>query len=265
MTLDLQRKQREQEFHDAYFNATEMREPQSRFYSDLVQHTLLERALALVDRVAGGMVLHLGCGSNLEIPNRFLERGAMRVCSIDLSPVACRAVREGLKKKNKASWKYVAVMDAERLGFASESFDVVFGRAIVHHLDLEAISEELFRILKPGGQAVLIEPLGINPIINQYRRQTPHARTVDEHPLDAADLRRLEDQFGGMRAEYFFLTQLIPIVLLSRIQRGALYRLCFTAFGTLDRCLYAVLPFLRKYSWCIVFSVAKRVSTDREF
>ena len=107
------------------------------------------------------MVLHLGCGANLQIPSRFVAKGATRVCSVDLSHAACRIVRTGLKKKGEESWKYVAVMDAEQLGFPSESFHVVFGRASVHHLDLEAISEELFRLLKPGGQAVFIEPLGV--------------------------------------------------------------------------------------------------------
>ena len=76
-----------------------------------------------------------------------------------------------------------------------------------------------------------------------------------------ADLRKFEDRFGGMRSEYLFLTQLIPIVLLSRIQEGVLYRLCFKSFGALDTLLYAVLPFLRKYSWCIVFSVSKPTQT----
>jgi SAM-dependent methyltransferase len=210
------------------------------------------------------MVLHLGCGGNLEITKRLLEKGATRVCSVDLSEAACRAVRAGFKKKDEPSWKYVAVMDAEQLGFHSECFEVVFGRAIAHHLDLEAISEELFRILKPGGQAVLIEPLGGNPLINRYRRRTPHARTVDERPLGTADLSRFKDRFGGMRSEYLFLTQLIPVVLLSGIQEGVIYRLCFKAFGALDKFLYAVLPFLRKYSWCIVFSVEKTGTANRE-
>lgn len=258
MTLGRHRKQREREFHETYFDGPPIRQHQSRFYSKIVQDSLLERALAQADRVAGGMVLHLGCGANIEIPKRLLEKGATRVCSVDLSQAACRAVRAGLKRRDSSSWKYVAVMDAERLGFPSESFEVVFGRAIAHHLDLEAISEELFRVLKPGGQAVLIEPLGVNPLINRYRRRTPQARTVDEHPLGTADLSRLKDRFGGMRSEYLFLTQLIPVVLLSSIQEGVLYRLCFKAFGALDRFLYVTLPFLRKYSWCIVFSVRKR-------
>ena len=150
-------------------------------------------------------------------------------------------------------------MNAEQLGFASASFDVVFGRAIVHHLDLDSIMEELFRILKPGGRAVLIEPLGINPLINYYRHRTPQARTADEHPLDSSDLRKFESRFGGIDAEYLFLTQLVPIVLLSRIQSGTFYRACFKAFGALDRCLYWALPFLRKYSWCVIFSVTKRL------
>jgi SAM-dependent methyltransferase len=255
--LDLERTQREKKFHDNYFDATEIRKSQSRFYSSLVQDALLKRALAMVDCVRGAVILHLGCGSNLQMPSRFLEKGATRVFSTDLSSIACRVVRDGLRKRGDTSWKYVAVMNAEQLGFASDSFDLVFGRAIVHHLDLNAIAEELFRILKPGGQAVLIEPLGMNPLINYYRCRTPEARTVDEHALVASDLRKLGDRFGGMRTHYFFLTQLVPIVLLSRIQGGALYRMCFGLFGALDRCLYAALPFLRKYSWCVVFCVVK--------
>lgn len=99
-TLGRHRKQREREFHETYFDGPPIRQHQSRFYSKIVQGALLERALAQADRVAGGMVLHLGCGANLEIPERLLEKGATRVCSVDLSQAACRAVRAGLKKKD---------------------------------------------------------------------------------------------------------------------------------------------------------------------
>src|SRR3954469_4399128 len=43
--------------------------------------------------------------------------------------------------------------DAERLPFADDSFDLVFGHAILHHIpDLETAFSEFRRVLRPGGR-----------------------------------------------------------------------------------------------------------------
>src|SRR3954468_17141140 len=43
--------------------------------------------------------------------------------------------------------------DAERLPFADDSFDLVFGHAILHHIpDLDTAFSEFHRILRPGGR-----------------------------------------------------------------------------------------------------------------
>src|SRR3546814_4334755 len=57
------------------------------------------------------------------------------------------------------------------------------------------------RVLRPGGRAVFIEPLGLNPAIELYRRFTPSARTPDEHPLLRRDFRRFDAAFGSTRSE----------------------------------------------------------------
>jgi SAM-dependent methyltransferase len=45
-----------------------------------------------------------------------------------------------------------ATTDAERLPFADESFDLLFGHAVLHHLpDLERALAEFHRVLRPGG------------------------------------------------------------------------------------------------------------------
>lgn len=48
-----------------------------------------------------------------------------------------------------------AVTDAESLPFDDESFDLVIGHAVLHHLpDLERAWREIHRVLKPGGTAI---------------------------------------------------------------------------------------------------------------
>src|SRR5215218_10256760 len=43
--------------------------------------------------------------------------------------------------------------EAERLPFADDSFDLVFGHAVLHHLpDLDAAFAEFRRVLRPGGR-----------------------------------------------------------------------------------------------------------------
>jgi len=47
------------------------------------------------------------------------------------------------------------VADAEALPFADESFDLVVGHAVLHHLpDLQQAFSEFFRVLRPGGAVV---------------------------------------------------------------------------------------------------------------
>jgi SAM-dependent methyltransferase len=48
-----------------------------------------------------------------------------------------------------------AVADAESLPFAEQSFDLVLGHAVLHHIpDLDQAFREMYRVLRPGGQIV---------------------------------------------------------------------------------------------------------------
>lgn len=94
------------------------------------------------------------------------------------------------------------LMDANALTFEDNSFDVVFGGAILHHLDIEKSISHIHRVLKPGGTVVFLEPLNMNPLYRLYRKMNPQERTPDEHALVAKDFKIIRKKFTF--DHYFF-------------------------------------------------------------
>ena len=86
-------------------------------------------------------------------------------------------------------------MDAHKLDFADASFDMVFGVAILHHLDFALAMREIHRVLRKGGKIVFMEPLRHNPVARLVRWFTPQARTPDELPLGRHELRLIGRNF----------------------------------------------------------------------
>lgn len=94
------------------------------------------------------------------------------------------------------------LMDANNLTFKDESFDVVFGGAILHHLDIEKSINHIHRVLKPDGFIVFLEPLNMNPAYKIYRKLNPQERTPDEHALVGKDFKLIRSKFTF--DHYFF-------------------------------------------------------------
>jgi SAM-dependent methyltransferase len=87
------------------------------------------------------------------------------------------------------------VMDAHDLEFADGSLDLVFGVAILHHLEFARALREIHRVLRKGGKIVFVEPMRHNPVARLVRWLTPHARTPDELPLGRPELRLINRNF----------------------------------------------------------------------
>lgn len=106
------------------------------------------------------------------------------------------------------------IMDANALEFEDNTFDVVYGGGILHHLDFERAVDEVQRVLKPGGIMVFQEPLDLNPVGWLVRWATPAARTVDERPLRFKELDYLRSKFETkLHHEQFFS---VPLGVVSR-------------------------------------------------
>jgi SAM-dependent methyltransferase len=95
-----------------------------------------------------------------------------------------------------------SVMDANHLDFGDDSFDLVFGGGILHHLDFEKAVNEIHRVLRREGKMLFLEPLGRNPVGKLLRKLTPEARTPDEKPLDKEEMVILKKYFDINNSYY---------------------------------------------------------------
>jgi ubiquinone/menaquinone biosynthesis C-methylase UbiE len=107
------------------------------------------------------------------------------------------------------------LMDANNLTFKDNSFDIVFGGAILHHLDIEKTLHHIHRVLKPGGKIVFLEPLKINPLYKIYRKWNPKERTPDEHALVSSDFRIIKEKFTFNHYFFDFFTVLFGFISLK--------------------------------------------------
>jgi SAM-dependent methyltransferase len=234
---------RERDYHDKEF-AERARHVVGKYYS--VTQASRARYEELLDtRGRGKRVLEYGCGPG-SYAFFLAERGAS-VTGIDISTTAIDQARNQARARGNQNVDF-QVMNAESLALSDESFALVCGTAILHHLDLSRAFSELVRTMKPEGSGVFIEPLGHNPLINLYRRLTPSLRTVDEHPLVLNDLALAHRYFHDVEVEYFHLFSLLAVP----FRRLPGFAGLVTALDTLERGVFRLLPFAQRWAWQVV-------------
>lgn len=239
----MDRAAREKQFHDIEFEQHE-REKLSGIYR--VAAPSISRFIdACVHAAGGARVLEIGCGPG-SVSLR-LAAVARHVVAIDISDTAVRQARERAARAGIGNAEF-HVMNAEELDFAPDSFDFACGRAILHHLDLQKALPALARVLRPGGRALFLEPLGHNPAVNWYRSRTPSLRTPDEHPLLRSDLRLARAFFR--RAEVH--PEIFTALAAAPVPDGGAFEALRGLLGAADRLLLK-LPGLRWWAWTSVW------------
>lgn len=204
----------------------------------------------IASAASGKDVLEYGCGvGNFSFD---LAAAGARVTGIDISPESVGTARRRASEMNLDTMEFM-VMNAEAMSFPDESFDVVVGSAILHHLDLERCSAEIMRVLRPGGRAIFLEPLGHNPALNLFRKLTPSMRTNDEHPLKMRELRLLKQRMGAADYRFFHVCTLWAIPFMPM-------PIFWNVVDILDRCddmLFRVFPPLKSWSWFVTMDFRK--------
>jgi SAM-dependent methyltransferase len=230
------------ESEKAFHNECTLNEPragQGKYYI-AVKHATKKYSDLIAYHSKNKDILELGCFAGLAAVEYSKE--ARSYTGIDISDKAIDKARE-LNLSNCSFY----VRDACNTGFTNCSYDGIIGRSIIHHLPIEKSLTEIRRLLRPGGVAILFEPLGENPLMKLYRKLTPGARTPDETPLVRTDIATIKRIFPAASIDYFGLTTLACVPL--RNSRGML-NILFPVLSFIDKLIF--LTPIKYWAWVIV-------------
>lgn len=238
---------REKLYPDERFGSSGERKQAKYYYS--VEKMARDYDAAVRKYAAGADVLEYGCGARTVLLD--LAPLARTVTGIDVSDIAISKSAALARERDFKNASFRA-MNAEALTFPDDSFDLIFGSGIIHHLNIERALRELRRVLRSGGVAIFLESLGHNPIINLYRHLTPSARTADEHPLLRDDFRYFASVFRNVETHHYGLLSLASVPLRNTVL-GPLVRDVLVAA---DDAAFRFAP-LRWMSWHVLVELKK--------
>lgn len=225
---------------------------------------LRDNILKQIGDIRGKRVLVYGCGND-GAAVWFAKNGAI-VDAIDVSEKSvinqqCMAQRANLIVTAQ-------VRDAHDTGLPSNQYDIIYGNAILHHLNIGKARAEIYRLVKNEGLAVFREVMEGNMFLQIFRTMTPFWRTPDEHPLTKGDFSRLAHSFSSMEVSeyvlmllpYFFIVRIINNCLLRTIgieKEIPISRYLCRFFDRIDLTLFRILPFLKSKAWLCLITLRK--------
>jgi SAM-dependent methyltransferase len=218
----------------------------------------LEYAYHLLGDVRGQMVLDYGCGHG-ENTLLLLQRGA-RVLAMDLSHSLAKLAQRRLEMNGVSGAVQFMAASAHAVPLPSESVDVVFGIAILHHLDLELAASEVYRVLRPGGRAIFQEPVRSSRAMRGVRSLFSYQQedvSPYERPLTDPELSDFSRCFEVRHKRAFQLPH-VRLGHVLKINRERLFELY-----ALDSRILRRFPMLSHYAAVRVVELRKPDATAR--
>jgi phosphatidylethanolamine/phosphatidyl-N-methylethanolamine N-methyltransferase len=128
---------------------------------DLVFGAVFERgrlaAIEAAERI-GGRILEVGVGTGISLPD---YSRANRIVGLDISEPMLRKALQRVAEHRLDNVDTLAVMDAAKLALPDASFDVVVAQYVITTVpNPEATLDEFVRVLRPGGEIILVNHIG---------------------------------------------------------------------------------------------------------
>jgi phosphatidylethanolamine/phosphatidyl-N-methylethanolamine N-methyltransferase len=125
-------------------------------------------AIAATNKI-GGRVLEVGVGTGISLPQYAPH---LRIFGTDISEAMLSKAKQRVTDLRLKNVEGLAVMDAEKLEFPDNSFDVVMAQYVVTAVpNPEAAMDEFARVLRPGGEIILLSRVGADAGMRHFIEQ----------------------------------------------------------------------------------------------
>ena len=111
-----------------------------------------------------GRILDIGTGPGWLLEKLYQASPKFQIIGLDISPSMVAKARENIKNAGLSDFIDIKVGDARKIPFANCSFDAVISTGSIHHWkDLTAGLNEIYRVLKQGGYALMYDLVSDTP------------------------------------------------------------------------------------------------------
>ena len=117
----------------------------------------------------GGRVLEVGVGTGISLP---LYSPTVRIFGTDISEAMLKKAKQRVAEGRLKNIEGLAVMDAEKLEFPDNSFDVVMAQYVVTAVpNPEVALDEFARVLRPGGELIILTRVSADAGMRRFIEQ----------------------------------------------------------------------------------------------
>lgn len=193
----------------------------------------------------GKTFLEVGCGVGIDLV-RFAREGAL-VTGIDLAPVSIELARQNFAHSGlKADLR---VMNGESLDFPDNHFDVVYAHGVLQYTaDPEQMIREMYRVLKPGGEAIFMVYNRISWLNGMSMLMKVGLEHEDAPVLEKYSITELKQMLAPFGGKVRIVPERFPVE--SKLHKGwkaVLFNKIFVkAFNLLPR------SWIRPFGWHIM-------------
>jgi SAM-dependent methyltransferase len=214
-------------------------------------------ARRLMGTIAGKRILELGAG--LSVHPIILARAGARIIIADFSLERLKRTRSLILQQGLADTILLVCCAAESLALASQTVDIVYTKSVLIHTRLQEAALEIRRSLKPQGSGIFIEPLRWNPFAALYRAllAPPEWRSITTY-FDRRRIALLRETFGNLDNRRFYLFSFLAFYWQFARRNFRTFSTALRVLLKVDRLLFRLLPFLRRFCWLTVIRVRKQ-------
>ncbi|MDK7329730.1 class I SAM-dependent methyltransferase [Micrococcus luteus] len=183
----------------------------ARTYVGREAHSSWTTAMTALVNPEGLDVVDVGCGGGI-YSQQWARLGASSVVALDWSESILESARDAVGDDPRISFR---IGTADATGLPDASCDLVFARALVHHLDdLAGFMREAARILRTGGW-LIVQDRTMEDVAEPGNRTNPRGYFFEVHPqlLRVEQGRRPETQvvLGAMTGAGFNATDVFSL------------------------------------------------------